>query len=307
MRYVSLHHHSTFSYGDGFALPREHVERAATLGMTALALTEHGNLSSHVQLEKACNEFGIKPIFGVEGYIAGPSESRKCHQTILAMDQTGHRNLNAMVSQSWRDFYRWPTIHIDVLEEYSEGLIVLSGCADSTLSCTLLGGKSFGDKRDSYTREQFEGAIRLVEWYQSVFGDRYYLECQRFPGLSRTCALNPAFEELSAITGVGLAATSDCHYLYSRDAEMQKILHAAHRASTVSAVEASWEYSITLDFPESDEQVINDLVGTGLSDSAAQSALDNTAIIAERCNVTLPKVDPIRYPITEDDWAESWC
>ena len=307
MRYVSLHHHSTFSYGDGFALPREHVERAATLGMTALALTEHGNLSSHVQLEKACNEFKIKPIFGLEGYIAGPNENRKCHQTILAMDQIGHRNLNAMVSQSWRDFYRWPTIHIDVLEEYSEGIICLSGCADSTLSCTLLGGKSFGDKRDYYTREQFESAIRLVEWYQSVFGDRYYLECQRFPGLSRTCTLNPALEEISAITGVGLAATSDCHYLYSSDAEMQKILHAAHRASTVSAVEASWEYSITLDFPESDEQVINDLVGTGLSDSAAQSALDNTAVIAERCNVVLPKVEPIRYPINDADWAETWC
>lgn len=307
MKYVSLHHHSTFSYGDGFALPREHVERAATLGMAALALTEHGNLSSHVQLEKACNEFGIKPIFGVEGYIAAPHESRKCHQTILAMDQIGHRNLNGLVSQSWRDFYRWPTIHLDNLEEYSEGLIVLSGCADSTLACTLLGGKSFGEKRDSYGTEQYQSATRIIEWYKSVFGDRYYLECQRFPGLDRTCALNPAFERLSADTGVPLVATSDCHYLYSRDSEMQKILHAAHRASTVSAVEASWEYSITLDFPESDERVIEDLVGTGLSVAGATTALDNTAVIADRCNVVLPKVDPIRYPIEAADWVDTWC
>jgi DNA polymerase-3 subunit alpha len=301
MDYVSLHHHSTFSYGDGYGLPKEHVERCATLGMTAMALTEHGNTSSHPSLEKACAEFGIKGIYGVEGYIAGPKERRKCHQTILAMDQVGYANLNRMVSQSWRDFYRWPTIHLDTLETYSDGLIVLSGCADSTLACTLLGGKSFGDKRESYTDQHYESAIRLVEWYQAIFGDRYYLECQRFPGLGRTCALNPAYERLSRDTGVALVATSDCHYVFARDNEMQKILHAAHRSASVSQVEASWEYDITLDIPTSDDRVESDLRATGLSDSAAYAALINTKLIANRCNVTLPKVEPIRYKYDESD------
>lgn len=305
MKYVSLHHHSTFSYGDGYGLPKEHVERCAYLGMKAMALTEHGNTSSHVQLEKSAKIAGIKPIYGLEGYIAQSGEQRKCHQTILAMNQQGFANLNGLVSQSWRDFYRFPTIYLETLVEYADGLIVLSGCADSQLSCTLLGGKSYGDKRATYTRENYQAAIRLIQWYQTVFSDRYYIECQRFPGLDRTRALNPAFEKLSRDTGVPLVATSDCHYVYSRDAEMQKILHASHRGSSVNQVEAAWEYSITLDIPSSDEQVFDDLKGTGLSDDAAERALLETGRIADRINVELPKVEPLRYPICEEDY-KSW-
>jgi DNA polymerase III subunit alpha len=305
MEYVSLHHHSTFSYGDGYGLPKEHVQFCANAGMKAMALTEHGNTSSHVQLEKAASAAGIKPIYGVEGYIAPEGEQRKFHQTILAMNQTGFANLNGLVSQSWRDFYRWPTIHKDNLVEHADGLIIISGCADSELSCTLLGGKSYGDKRETYNDEQYNAAIRLIQWYQTIFGDRYYLECQRFPGLDRTCILNPAFEKLSADTGAPLVATSDCHYVYARDAEMQKILHASHRGSTVDAVSAAWEYSITLNIPASDEQVYDDLKGTGLSDDAAEKALLNTGIIADRINVELPKVSPLRYPIGREDY-EPW-
>lgn len=305
MEYVSLHHHSTFSYGDGYGLPKEHVEFCSNVGMKAMALTEHGNTSSHVQLEKAANQFGIKPIYGVEGYIAPPREARKFHQTILAMNQDGFSNLNEIVSESWRNFYRWPTIHKDSLVEHSDGLIILSGCADSELSSTLLGGKSLGDKRTEYSKEQYEDCIRLIEWYKTIFGDRFYLECQRFPGLERTCTLNPAFERMSMDTGVSLAATSDCHYVYARDSEIQKILHASHRGSSVSQVEAAWEYSITLDIPSSDDKVFDDLKKTGLSDSAAESALLNTGIIADRVDVQLPKVEPLRYPISEGDY-ESW-
>jgi len=303
VKYVSLHHHSTFSYGDGYGLPEEHVEACANYGMSAMALTEHGNTSSHVQLEKACQKHGIKPIFGLEAYLANPKEQRKFHQTILAMDGIGLANLNRLVTQSYKDFYRWPTIHLHRLEEFNEGLIVLSGCADSALSCTLLGGKSFGEKRDSYSPRDYCDTVRLAQWYKDVFGDRYYIETQRFPQLGRTCALNAAFEKLSADTGIQLAATSDCHYVYARDNEMQKILHAAHRASTVNAVEASWEYSCTLDIPESDERVMANLIGTGLSKAAAGQALDNTAVIAERCNVVLPKVETIKYPIAEADFV----
>ena len=282
------------------------MEFCKNAGMKAMALTEHGNTSSHVQLEKAAKAAGIKPIYGVEGYIAPPGEMRKFHQTILAMDQEGFANLNALVSQSWRDFYRWPTIHKENLAEHADGLIIISGCADSELSSTLLGGKSLGDKHDDYiNRSDYKAAIRLVEWYQTIFGDRFYLECQRFPGLMRTRALNPTLEALSAETGAPLVATSDCHYVYARDAEMQKILHASHRGSTVDAVSAAWEYSITLNIPSSDEQVFDDLKRTGLSDEAAEEALLNTGRIADRTAVELPKVEPLRYPIQESDY-ESW-
>jgi len=305
MEYVSLHHHSTFSYGDGFGLPREHVEFAASVGMTALALTEHGNTSSHVQLEKACKQFGIKPIYGVEGYIAKSEEQRKCHQTILAMNQTGLANLNRLVTQSWRDFYKWPTIYLKYLEQYNDGLIVLSGCADSQLSSTLLGGKYYGEKRLTYEEGHFKSACRLVRWFKNVLGDRYYIETQAFPDLKRTCILNQAFEKISNECGVPLVATCDCHYLSPADNEIQKILHASHRGSSVSQVEASWEYDITLHIPESDDEVWNRLSGTGLSDDACTEALLNTGRIAARTGVYLPKVEPLTYPIQAEDW-EPW-
>src|SRR5262249_15259931 len=150
-------------------------------------------------------------------------------------------------------------IHLNVLEEHSEGLIILSGCADSVLSCTLLGGKSYGEQRLEYSRDDYRRAVGVVEWYQEVFEDRYYLETQRFPMLGRTCALNPAYKQMSRNTGVQLAATSDCHYLYARKNEMQKILHAAHRGASVPQMEASWKYVSTLNIPATDQRVFDDL------------------------------------------------
>jgi len=310
MDFVSLHHHTTFSYGDGYGLPSEHVEFVATQGGKAIAFTEHGNISSHVQGEKACNEHNIKPLFGCELYIAPPNQKRKCHQTVLAMTQEGYSNLNKIVVESWKTLgttskTKFPTTHLDNLERHSDGLIVLSGCADSVLSCTLLGGKSYGEQRLTYDKADYRRAVGVVEWYQEIFGDRYYLETQRFPMLDRTCALNPAFERLSRDTGVSLAATSDCHYVYPRDNEMQKILHAAHRGSSVDAVAASWEYDCTLHIPASDDEVFKALVGTGMSGDAAISAIENTSAIADRVNVKMQKTTPIIYKPSESDW-EPW-
>lgn len=313
MRWVSLHNHTTFSYGDGFGPVRTHVKRIHDLGMTAVSSTEHGNTSAHAQLEKYCNEFNVKPIFGCEIY-CGPTDpdnpwlsqkTVKWHQTVLAMNQTGLQNLNRLVSASWRDNHnmRFPTVSAAMLEEYSEGLIVLSGCADSFLSCTLLGGKSNGPRRDSYTTDDFNNARRVIEWYQSILGDRYYIEVQRFPGLERTCQLNPAFEKLSRITGAPLVATADVHYPFPEDNKMQRILHAAHRGGTVESADASWEYDILLTYPTSDQEIFEDLIGTGLSPSAARRAIIETEKIADRCNVVLPKNEPIRWIFDEDKYT----
>lgn len=268
-----------------------------------MALTEHGNTSSHVQLEKACEKYGIKPIFGCEVYVAPPGQSRKCHQTVLAMNQVGLSNLNKLVTQSWNDFYRWPTVHLSYLEEFNDGLIVLSGCADSTLSCTLLGGKSFGPTRLEYSPDDYRRALSLVEWYQSVFGDRYYLETQVFPELDRACVLNPAFERLSSDTGVPLVITHDCHLVTPEQKEMRALLHAANRGSTVAQAEATWEYDIPSWIPTSDTDIHDRTVQTGLSEEAAEQALLNTGLIADRCDVTLLKVEPIIYKPSERDYA----
>lgn len=299
MKYVSLHSHTTFSYGDGYGTVAEHVSRVKELGMNALALTEHGNCSSWVQLEKACNAEGIKPIFGLEAYVATPGERRKCHMCLLAMNQIGLCNLNRIISASYKQFYQFPTVYWENLVAYNEGIIALSGCADSQLSCILLGGKSYGEKRLEPSRREFERAVRGVQRFKEVFGDRYYLEVQRFPGLDRTCALNPLLAEISGLTGVPLCATSDVHYPNPDENAMQRILHAAHRGGTVETADASWEYSILLTYPESDNQIFDDLMDTGLTASQAGCAITNTTNIANRCNVELPKANPPRFGVDD--------
>lgn len=311
MKYVSLHHHSTYSYMDGYASPAKHAERAADLGMSALALTEHGNISSHVKHMLACQKMGIRPLFGLEAYTAPANMremeyrdkkgnvrvgmSQKAHLTLLAMNEEGLHNLNNIVTRSWAEgFYRWPTVTGEILKDHHEGLICLSGCADSMVANLLLGGKWI-DKGDE------RAATRMMLGFQRMFGDRYYLETQQFPELSRSGQLNTWYEQMGRKHGIKLAATSDCHYPFPEDNEMQKILHAAGRnIGTVSAAEAGWEYDIRLTFPTSDKMVYDRLRGTGLSKRGAEEAIASTAEIAERCNVLLPKMDRVRYPIEVD-------
>lgn len=299
MKYVSLHHHSTFSYMDGYGTPEQHDARAAELGMSALFLTEHGNVSSYVQHEKAALKHGIKPGFGLEAYI-GPANmretgnTRKWHLTLLAMDQIGYQNLMRLVTRSYAEgFYQWPTISGEMLKEHNEGIIALSGCLDGKIACDLLGGKGRekGSERD---------AIASIRRFHDLFGDRFYLETQMFPELDRAHKLNQWFAEQSKKHGIPLVATADCHYPHPDDNKMQVILHAAGRGSgSVEATEASWEYDIRLTHPTSDKLVIDRLMGTGLTRLQAQGAARSTVEIAERCNVVLPKADRLRFPLPQ--------
>lgn len=304
MRFVSLHHHSTFSYGDGFGLPEAHIARAADLGYSAMALTEHGNVSSHVQLEKAARKAGVKPIFGLEAYTApvtmrDDKNQRKWHLTLLAQNAEGYRNLMRLCTASWEEEnnYRWPTITGPMLAEYSGGLIVLSGCSDSLLACSLLGGKgrATGSEAD---------ALRIIDGFKDLLGDRYYIEVQQFPELTRTVELNTWLAEAARRRGVQLAATADVHYPMPNDNEMQVILHTALRGGgTVEEAEASWEYGIRLTLPTEDKLLLKRLQATGLSKAAGVAAILATEDIASRCEVDLPKVERLRYPLPEGSTA----
>jgi DNA polymerase III subunit alpha len=296
VKYVSLHHHSCFSYQDGHGTPARHVERAAELGMGTLALTEHGNVSSHVQLEYECGKAGIKPIFGLEAYTAPePSSPKKFHLTILAMDQTGYSNLNRLVTASWENFYRWPTVDGAMLAKYQDGLIVLSGCSDSLLACSLLGGKSIEPADASWERARL-----TAEKFKGLLGDRYYLECQIFPELMPRCRdINTAWERMSGELGIPLVATADVHTLRPGQHEIRALLHAAGRGrNTIAQQMSGWEYEVPDYIPLSDASVYERLLATGISKRATQAALRNTGEIADRCNVVLPKAEQFQYPAT---------
>jgi DNA polymerase-3 subunit alpha len=299
---VNLHHHSTFSFGDGFGTPAQHVERAVELGYRAIALTEHGNVSSHFQLEKAANKAGIKPIFGMEAYCGGVGEQKsqwKHHLTLIARNEEGYRNLNRITTDSYKQFYYHPTVAGKVLQTFRHGIVVLSGCSGSDLACALLGGKGTPEHNDI---PNWDAARQTIERYTACFGENYWLEVQPFFELPRTIAMNTCYARLSRDTGISLVVTHDVHYPRMEDAEMQAILHTVHRGkASVDDTMREWNYEVPLTLPATDKELQLRLEKTGLSRADAMNAIANSSAISDVCNVTLPKAERLRYPITEQD------
>jgi len=302
LEYVSLHHHSTFSFLDGFQLPETHVERAAEIGMGALALTEHGNVSSHVQLEAAAEKNGVKPIFGCEVYtgdVGDHGTQRKNHLTILAENQEGYRNLLSVVTQGWSDFYYEPTVSGATLGKFSEGLVVLSGCTGSLLATSLVGGKNVPVEEASYERGR-----SVAKRFKRTFGDRYYLEVQAFPELPNVCQINKMMAQLSHELKIPLVATGDVHYTEPSESDIQQILHNVRGGGrqTLEEQARNWGYDVPLCPPVSDAEVVARLMATGLTKRQAHGAVAATREIADRCTVKLPKLPTLRYP-TEDAYG----
>lgn len=311
MRFGSLHHHSTFSYLDGYKIPEEHVRRAVELQMPNLAMTEHGNIDSHVKFEKAALAEGIKPIFGCEIYMPCPWDDRgqrKMHLTVLAYSPEGYQNLLRIVTDSYKrkpgtdDPVEWnengfryePTVTFDRLVEHKAGLIVMSGCAGSLLFCSLVGGKGLDPNDASYKR-----GLRVAREFRRHFGANYYIEVQAFPELERTRAANPLLARVARCIGARLVATMDCHYTAMEEAEVQKILHSLRPGEkrTLEQLEQSWGYDIGLCPPVNDNSILRKLALTGLTREQCIEAIQSTADIAEGCNVTLPRLPMVRFPL----------
>ena len=312
MVFASLHHHTTFSYKDGYGTPIQHFERAAEMGMTAMAVTEHGNVTSHVQAEQAGAKTGVKPIFGCELYCGEVGEGRtqrKNHLTVLAEDQEGYRNLLRIVSRGWAEgFFYEPTVSGAMLREHAEGLIVLSGCTGSLMATSLVGGKNIDEKDASYQR-----GFGVAQRFKDLLGDGYYLEVQAFPELAKTCIINQALGQMSEALGIPLVATLDAHYMYTDESAMQAILHNVRGGNRQSLEDQAkrWSQDVKL-CPMTDKDLFTKLVQTGLTRKQAESAIRNARTIAERCNVTLPKVTNLQYPLPPDHDApemlfRQWC
>jgi DNA polymerase-3 subunit alpha len=266
--------------------------------MDHLALTEHGNVSSHVRLEQAADAQGINALFGCELYCGEVGEGatrRKNHLTVLASNDEGYRNLLRLVSRGWAEgFYYEPTVSGHMLGEHKEGLVVLSGCSGSLLATSLIGGKNIDPADASYRR-----AKRTAERMKHNLGDAYYLEVQAFPELEKTRNINQAYEQLSNELGIPLVATLDAHYTRPEESEMQMLLHNTRpgKKQTMEQQAQSWGYDVKLTFLD-DATIYRRLVATGMSKRAAEQAIRNSRVIAERCGgVRLPKVENLRYPL----------
>jgi len=281
------------------------VTRAAELDMSALAMTDHGNVSSHTQLEIAATKQGVKPIFGCELYCGNGKTQRKNHLTVLAEDQSGYKNLLRVVTAGWSNFYYEPTVDGDLLSQYKKGLVVLSGCTGSLLVTSLVGGKNVATEDASFHR-----GLGVAQRFHRALGDAFYLEVQTFPELEITRTVNPLLERISRELHIPLVATGDVHYTLPSESEMQQILHNVRGGNrqTLEEQAQAWGYDVPLSPCANDLTVYRRLRGTGLSHLAARQAITNSAEIAERCTVVLPKLEKLRFPLPEGfrDTKELW-
>jgi DNA polymerase-3 subunit alpha len=197
------------------------MERAKELGMTHLAQTNHGTLSGHRDFQREAEKAGIIPILGVEGYISETdrfdrrSKAKRedgtqtfNHIGLLAMNENGLRNLNAMMREAWTGgFYSKPRIDLDLLDEYNEDVIVLSGCLNGLLSKAL-------------EANNYEKALEIAERLALTFGERFFIEVQTHNPLE----INKGLLQLAEATGTKPVVTSDCHHARKEDLWVQEAM-----------------------------------------------------------------------------------
>ncbi|MFW6082920.1 MAG: PHP domain-containing protein, partial [Chloroflexota bacterium] len=217
--FVHLHVHTEYSLLDGLSSCSQLAERAVELGMPAIALTDHGAMYGAIRFYKACRSAGIKPIIGMEAYVAprgrqdrDPQRDRTpYHLVLLAQDSEGYQNLMQLATIAQLEgFYYKPRIDRQTLQDYQDGLIVLSGCGSSELARCLKKG-------------QVDQARQVISWYRDVFGDRYYLELQDH-GIPELAEVNGYLVDLGRELDVPLVATNDVHYAYRDQASIHDVL-----------------------------------------------------------------------------------
>lgn len=274
--YVHLHNHTHHSLLDGLTKVPDLVARVKELGMSAVAMTDHGTLSGAIEFYKACHDQGVKPIIGIETYVAArtihdrdPSKDKaRYHLILLAMNNTGYQNLMRLsTTANLEGVYYKPRVDHDLLEKYNDGLIALSACASGEVGENLRAGN-------------YEEAKRIALWYQSIFGDRYYMEIQDHNEWDVQRTINAGVLRISEETGIPCVLTSDAHYLNEDSQEAHEILLCVGTGSFLSD-----EGRMSLkDFHlhVTDPREIIERWGAEHSE-----LILNTKAIADRCEVTL--------------------
>jgi len=215
--FVHLHVHTEYSLLDGMCRIPQLVARAKELGMSSVAITDHGNMYGAIDFYTAARSAGLKPIIGCEVYVSPASRQSRdaaCrnpyHLTLLAKNTEGYHNLMELVTRAHIEgFYYKPRVDRELLGQYHEGLIALSGCASGELIRLLLDGRH-------------DDAEAVAKWYQELFPD-YYIELQRHP-IADLERVNPLLEGLGKRLGIPFVATFDVHYIDREDAAAHDLL-----------------------------------------------------------------------------------
>ena len=301
--FVHLHNHTFHSVLDGLTKIHDLVDKVKELGMEAAAVTDHGTMSGILDYYKTAKKAGIKPIIGIETYVATRSrfdrdpgkDKQRFHLTVLAMNNTGFHNLMKLSTRAnLEGMYYKPRIDHDLLEELNEGLIVLSGCASGEIGVAL--------KEDDYDR-----AREIAKWYKSIFGDRYYLELQDHGHpKSNThwdvqAKINEGLIKLSKELGIEMVVTCDGHYLTHEYQDAHEILLCVGTGSYLSDEKRmslkDFELHLT------DPRDIIDHWGEEFPE-----VIRNTKKIADRCDVEieLGRILIPKYPLPDGENEHSY-
>ncbi len=280
--YVHLHNHTQYSLLDGLTRLGPLMDFVKESGMPAVAMTDHGTLSGAIDFYKEAKDKNIKPIIGIETYVASRKhtdkdpgkDKQRYHLILLAMNNTGYENLMRLSTIANLDgYYYFPRIDHELLEQYNEGLICLSACMGSEVG-------------DAIKREQYDQAKSIASWYRSVFGDRYYLEIQDHghpdnPFHSKEQqVVNEQILKLGKELSIPVVVTCDAHYLKHEDQDAHEILLCVGTGSYLSD-----EKRMSLkEFPlhVTDPKELIDRWGKDHPE-----VITNSRVIAERCEVSI--------------------
>lgn len=301
--YVHLHNHTQFSLLDGLTKIPELIAFTKEKGMSAVAMTDHGTLSGTIEFYKEAKAADIKPLIGLETYVAARrhtdkepgKDKNRYHLVLLAMNNKGYQNLMKLSTVANLDgFYYFPRIDHELLEQYNEGLIATSAC---------LGGEI----GDALKNQDYEKAKEIASWYKSVFGDRYYLEVQDHghPKAPSHNALqkmvNDGIFKLSKELNIKVVLTCDAHYLRHKDQDAHEILLCVGTGAFLSDEKrmSLKEFELHVIPPE-------ELISRwGLEHP---EVIRTTREIADRCDVTieLGKILIPKFPVPEGETEKSY-
>ncbi len=290
--FVHLHVHTEYSMLDGLCKIDKLVDKVKSLNQKAVAVTDHGNMHAAISFHNTCKKNDIKPIMGCEVYMAKNSRFDKqtrmgadqFHLTLLAENFKGYQNLMQLVSKAnFEGFSYKPRIDMEILEEFNEGIILLTGCMSSLTNRLIMQGKT-------------KQAQEYLDKYKQIFDDRMYIEMMNFPGIKDQDDLNKQLIKIARKMDVNIVATNDCHYLNDDEAEAQDALICVQTRKLIS----DKNRMSLLDNPNlyfKSTQEMSDLF------FELPEAIDNTVKIAERCNVDIPTGNLIfpQFPLPENE------
>ncbi|QQG46637.1 MAG: DNA polymerase III subunit alpha [Candidatus Niyogibacteria bacterium] len=297
MSFVHLHTHSHYSLLDGLAKIDDLVRAAAEYGMPALALTDHGNLYGAIEFYQKSKNAGIKPIIGVEAYLASTSrhskkvglDEKRFHLVLLAENNEGYQNLLKLVTASHLEgFYYKPRIDKEILRRYSKGLIGTSSCMGGEIPRALIAG-------------DFDQARKLAFEYQEIFGkNNFFIELSHHPGIPNHDRAQKALKQLARDLKIPTIAAQDIHYVSKEDAQAQDVLLAVQTNSRLD--DADRMTMKNDDFSMRSPKEMTDLFRD------APEAIANTLEIASRINIELElgKISFPHYPLPEGHGADSY-